>query len=69
MKEALVTRPFGEPFVQGHDRVAVAVDRRAGRDPTTVTEKEVTGGSHCVIVTRPVVIVNGPVYIFCIVAA
>jgi hypothetical protein len=69
MEEALVPRTFGETLVEGHDRIAIGIDCPTRRDPSTITEKEVTGGSHRAIVTRPVVIVNGPVYIFGILGA
>lgn len=69
MEEALVPRTGGQTFVERHDRVPVGLDRPTGRDPPTITEQEVIGGHHRAIVTRPVVIVNGPVYIFGIVEA
>jgi hypothetical protein len=63
MEEPLVPGASGQTLVERHDGLAIGVDGPTRGDPSAVTKKEVTGGSHPAIVTRPVVIVNGPVYI------
>jgi hypothetical protein len=64
VEEAVVPRPRRQALVQGDDGVTISVVGSPRRQSPAITQDDATRGCHTTIVTRPVVIVNGPVYLF-----